>query len=157
MPNEPSPPGDLPPPPDQAEWDDAAQEFMMRSLADVQQSAERWSTALGGLLGLFGTVAVVAGPDDITEVTAGLWRGAVVGVIILAGLGAGAALWLAVLAQLRPSPNSNNWTGGAYQAYVISKSRRGAAYLNVSRALGLAATGLVFAAGVLVLLDAALR
>jgi hypothetical protein len=157
MSNEPSPPDDLPPPPDQAEWDEAAQEFMLRSLADVQQSAERWSTALGAMLGIFGTVAVVAGPRDITKVTAGLWRGSVVGAIVLAGLCAGVALWLAVRAQLRPSPNSDNWTGSAYQAYVISRSRRGAMYLNISHALGLAATGLVFVAGVLVLLDAALR
>jgi hypothetical protein len=154
--DEPQPPGDLPPPPDQDEWDQAAQEFLLRSLSDIQSSAERWSTALGGLLGLFGTVALVTGPDDIAKVSAGPWRAGAITLIVLAGLSAGVALYLAAVVQLRPSPRSENWNGSAYQVYVISKSRRGARYLNVSRALGVVAAALVFAAGIVVLVDAAL-
>ena len=152
----PEPPPDLPPPPDQAEWDEAAQAFLLSSLADVQASAERWSTALGGLLGLFGTIAVVTGPDKIADVSDGWWEFAVTSLIVVAGLGAGVALYLAAVAQMRPTPNTDNWNGTAYQAYVIGRSQRAGAYLNLSRVLGVVATGLLFAAGVLMLVDAAL-
>lgn len=153
---EPPPPDDLPLPPDQAEWDEAAQKFMLQSLADVRDSAERWSTALGGLLGLFGTVALVTGPDRIGDVSDGLWEAAVIGLIILAGITGGIALYLAAVTQIRPSPSSEHWDGSAYQAYVIRNSERGARYLNISRVLGIAAAVLIFAAGVIVLLYAAL-
>lgn len=152
---EPQPPDDLPPPSDQAEWDHAAQEFLLRSLSDIQGSAERWSTALGALLGLFGTVALVTGPADIAKVSGGPWRAAAITLIVLAGLSAGLALYLAAVVQLRPSPHSENWNGSAYQIYVISKSQRGAKYLNVSRVLGAVAAMLVFAVGIVVLLAAA--
>jgi hypothetical protein len=149
-------PPDLPPPPDQADWDEAAQTFLLNSLGDIQASAERWSTALGGLLGLFGTIAVVTGPDKIADMSDGLWELAVISLIVVAGLAAGVALYLAAVAQMRPSPNSENWNGTAYQAYVISKSQRAARYLNLSRVLGAIATGLLFAAGVVMLIGAAL-
>lgn len=149
-------PPDLPPPPDQTDWDEAAQAFLLSSLGDVQTSAEHWSTALGGLLGLFGTIAVVTGPDKIADVSDGLWELAVISLIVVAGLAAGVALYLAAVAQMRPSPNSENWNGTAYQAYVISRSQRAARYLNLSRVLGVVATGLLFAAGVVMLVDAAL-
>ena len=129
---------------------------MLRSLSDIQESAERWSTALGALLGLFGTVALVTGPDEITKVSDGAWEAAVIGLITAAGLCGGVALYLAAVTQMRPNPNSDNWNGTAYQAYVISKSARGARYLNISRILGALAAALVFTAGVIVLLDAAL-
>jgi hypothetical protein len=149
------PPDDLPPPPDQDEWDRAAQEFLFKSLADIQSSAERWSTALGGLLVLFGTVTLVTGPSDIAKVSAGPWRTAVIILIALAGLFAAVALYLAAIVQLRPNPRSENWNGTAYQVYVISKSRQGARYLNLSRALGGVAVAFVFAVGIAVLINSA--
>jgi hypothetical protein len=77
-----------------------------------------------------------------------------IGLIAAGGVCAGVALWLAVLVQMRPRPNSVNWNGSAYQAYVISRSARGATYLNASRALGLTATVLVFTAGIVALVSA---
>jgi hypothetical protein len=152
----PEPPADMPAPPDQEAWDEAAQDFMLQALSDVQESAEKWSTALGGLLGLFGTVALVSGPDEISKVSDGPWQGTVIGLVIAAGLCAGIALYLAAVTQMRPRPDSDNWNGTAYQIYVIRKSQHGAAYLNASRVLGVIAAVLIFAAGIAVLIDGAL-
>jgi hypothetical protein len=130
---------------------------MFQSLADVQSSAERWSTALGGLLGIFGTVALVTGPSDIAKVASGTLRVTIVTLIIVAGIFAGVALYLAALVQLRPSPKSDNWNGTAYQIYVISKAQRGAKYLNLSRGFGVVAAVFVFAVGAVTLIQAGLK
>ena len=79
-----------------------------------------------------------------------------IALIIAAGLCAGVALYLAAVAQMRPAPRSENWNGTTYQVYVIRNSYRAATYLNWSRVLGGIATVLVFATGVVVLVDAAL-
>jgi hypothetical protein len=151
-----APPPDLPAPPDQHEWDDAAHEFLLSSLENVQSSAEVWGGALAALLGIFGTVALVAGPDEIAKVSDGLWQGVVVALIIAAGVCAGFALYLAAVAQMRPAPRSDNWNGSAYQVYVIRSSHRATTYLNWSRVLGLIGAVLLFTAGVVALVDAAL-
>ena len=56
------PPADIPPPPDQSDWDKAAEQFLLDLLTKVQASAGVWSGAIAALLGIFGTVALVTGP-----------------------------------------------------------------------------------------------
>lgn len=147
------PPLDLPSPPDQGNWDKAAQEFQQQLLVRTQESAAIWSGAVSTLLGLFGTVALVTGPDDITKLTSSV-RVLVIALTVAAGLLAGWSVVLATQAQTPPGAESSNWNGYAYRVYVYRNAGRVAARLKLSRILGATAAGLIFAVGVIALIDA---
>jgi hypothetical protein len=144
------PPNDIPPPPDEAQWDDAAEQFLLSLLTNVQASASTWSGAIAALLGLFGSVALVTGPSDITKLgqTAQI---IVVSLTLLAGVLAGVALILTTIAQQLPSVHSENWRGSVYRDYVVRTSETARIQLNVARILGILAAVAVFAVGVIVL------
>lgn len=150
------PPSDMPPPPDSAKWDQAAEQFRIDLLSKVQASAAVWSGAIATLLGLFGSVALVAGPADISKI-GGPTKAVVVVLTLLAGLTAAIALVLAAIAQQLPSVHSNNWNGAAYQAYVIGNADAVASKARVARILGVIAAGLVFATGMTALIYGAVH
>jgi len=134
---------EIPPPPDAGKWDDAAAQFQMDLLSKVQASASVWSGAIAALLGLFGSVALVTGPNDISKIQ-GNTQYAVLAMTIAAGLLAGIALVLAAIAQQLPSVKSDNWRGSTYRAYVVRKADNARIELKVAR---LVAAVLIFAVG----------
>ncbi|MDQ3030084.1 MAG: hypothetical protein M3R09_08685 [Actinomycetota bacterium] len=75
-----------PPPEHQDEWDKAAREFHRDLLTKAQSTAKVWSEGVAALLGLFGTVALVAGTDQISDLQSGIAQVAVVGLVVLADL-----------------------------------------------------------------------
>ncbi|HUC23406.1 MAG TPA: hypothetical protein VMA73_11920 [Streptosporangiaceae bacterium] len=147
------PPADIPPPPDQSDWDEAAEQFLLDLLKNVQASASVWSGAAAALLGLFGTVALVTGPSDITKLGPDMKCAAII-LTLAAGVLAGAALLLLTLAQQLPSVSSENWNGSKYRGYVTKNAGRARCQLNWGRILGILAGAVVFALGVAVLIAA---
>jgi hypothetical protein len=151
--NDTTPPDDIPPPPDQAKWDEAAEQFRLNLFTNVQASAGVWSGAIAALLGLFGTVALVTGPNDITKLDPDI-RITVIAMTIVAGVLAGVALILATMAQQLPSVSSENWNGSVYRAYVVRNAETARWQLNFARILGILAASDVFALGLVVLISA---
>lgn len=147
------PPADIPPPPDQSDWDKAAEQFLLDLLTNVQASAGVWSGAIAALLGIFGTVALVTGPSDITKFGPDM-KGAVVVLTLIAGVLAGTALVLVTLAQQLPRVSSENWNGSAYRAYVTKNAGRARCQLDWGRFLGVLAGAVVFTLGFAVLVNA---
>jgi hypothetical protein len=150
--NETAPPDGIPPPPDQARWDEASEQFRLNLLTNVQASAGVWSGAIAALLGLFGTVALVTGPNDITKLDSAI-RITVISMTIVAGVLAGVALILATMAQQLPSVSSENWNGSVYRAYVVRNAETARRQLNFARILGVLAAADVFALGLVVLIS----
>jgi hypothetical protein len=150
----PQPPPDLPPPPDQAQWDAAAVTFQLNLLTAVQTSAGVWGTAVASLLGLFGSVALLTGPTDITKIGS-FWQPLVLALTALAGLLA--AISLIVIAQIQQVPHlhSTNWNGDAYRVYVLKNAAGVRANLQCARWLGFGAAALVFTVGMIALIYAA--
>lgn len=147
------PPADIPPPPDRSDWDEAAEQFLLDLLKNVQASANVWSGAIATLLGLFGTVALVTGPSDVTKLGPDM-KGAVITLTLLAGVLAGIALVLVTLAQQLPRVRSEGWSGGVYRAYVVKNAGTARRRLDWGRLLGIAAGAVVFVLGVTVLIYA---
>jgi hypothetical protein len=148
------PPADTPPPPDHAAWEDAAQAFQEASLRRVQESAGVWAGSLGALLGLFGTVAVVAGPSEVADLHTGT-RIAVIILVVIAGALGGTAIYFATQAQEIPEVASDNWNGASYRVYVVTGAKKLRDKLRLAQRLGLVAAGVVFVVGVLALIDGA--
>jgi hypothetical protein len=148
-----APPPDIPRPPDQAKWDDAAEQFQLDVLSKVQASAAVWSGAIGTLLGLFGSVALVTGPNDISKFGPNL-KPAIIVLTVVAGICAAVALVLATTAQQLPSVHSENWNGTVYRAYIVRTAETARQQLNLARILGVAAADVVFIMGVVVLIAA---
>lgn len=140
---------DVPPPPaDAADWEKAAGEFYRGSLDRIRSIAEKWSATTASLLAVFGTVAVVGGPSQISDVPGQAARTAVVALIFVAGVAlAAATICGAIAAQGTPHPTSP-WGGEDYRAYVVAESAKARNLLTASRCAGILAVGLVFAAGV---------
>jgi hypothetical protein len=145
----------MPDPPDQKEWDKAAQEYQQTVLQRAQASASTWSGAMATLLGLFGTVGVVAGPSEISKLST--WAKVVIVILVLAaGATGGAGVVLATRAQQPPEVESPNWNGMAYRIYVVKSAKAARSTLMTAQVLGLIAAGLVFLTGLIALVDGAL-
>ena len=148
------PPPNLPGPPDAAKWDEAAQQFQQELLTKLQATAAVWSSAVSTLLGLFGTVALVSGSDALSEL-GDVMQIIVIVLIALAGVLAAASVALASQAQTLPDLRAENWSGTAYRVFVSRGARRAKDKLQKSRILGLAAAAVLFAVGLITLIDAA--
>jgi hypothetical protein len=147
------PPADIPPPPDQSDWDKAAEQFLLDLLKNVQASASVWSGTIAALLGLFGTVALVTGPSDITKLGPDMKCAAII-LTLAAGVLAGVALLLVTLAQQLPRVSSDSWNGSKYRGYVTKNAGRARCQLNWGRVLGILAGAVIFALGVAILIAA---
>jgi hypothetical protein len=148
-------PPDLPPPDDHDSWNKAAQEFQETVLESVQSSAETWNAALLSLIGLFGTVSIVVGAEEIKDVGTDWVRWVAIVIILIAGLCAGMSVWYGTKAQTTPDVSSNNWNGEAYRAWIMSRTQAARGELDTARFFGAASAALIFGTGLLLLIEAA--
>ncbi len=90
-----SPPSDLgprvrprPQTPDERKWALRAQELHFTELDRLKVTAEKWATSLTAILGAFGAVALIKGPDTIADLEPSLqyWTGGVLALAIACGL-----------------------------------------------------------------------
>jgi hypothetical protein len=146
----------LPGPPDAAEWDKAAVTFATEQLTRVRASATAWTGTVGTLLGLFGAVAVIGGTTKLADVPSPALRWAIVGLVAVAGVLAGASVVTGVRAAHGASlRTSDNWSGSAYRAAVVTNTGEALNWLRWARWTGLAAALLVFTIGLLGLVSVA--
>jgi len=54
--------------PDELYWQHRANAFVLQALESIRQSASRWTTAMAGITGAFGIVALVKGPGDLAKI-----------------------------------------------------------------------------------------
>ena len=145
-----------PGPPDAAEWDKAALTFATEHLARVRASATAWTGTVGTLVGLFGTVAVVGGTTKLADVPSPTLRWVIVGLVAIAGVLAGASIVAGVRAAHGASlRTSDNWSGSAYRAAVVTNTDDALDWLRRARWAGLAAAFTVFTIGLLGLISVA--
>lgn len=145
-----------PGPPDAAEWDKAAVTFATEQLTRVRTSATAWTGTVGTLLGLFGAVAVVAGTTKLADVPSATLRWVIVGLVAVGGLLASASIVTGVRAAHGASlRTSDNWSGSAYRAAVVTNTNDALDWLRWARWTGLAAALTVFAIGLLGLVSVA--
>jgi hypothetical protein len=137
----------LPPPPDQDAWDEAATAYAVDSLTRIRASAEKWVGTIGTLLGLFGTLVVVAGPEALTDVSDPRRQTHLLVAFGVAGGLAAAAIVVGSLAAQGSTKLWDDWNGETFAAYLLTNGNTAAAQLSWSRWLGTAAAFLVFAAG----------
>jgi hypothetical protein len=142
------PPGSpLPPPLDQSSWDEAATEYAIQSVERLRESAEKWVGTISTLVGLFGTVVVIGGPDALTEITPAGRRYGVFAALSVAAVLAGFAIILGALAAQSSTRLWDNWNGATFAAYVAHNGSVAARKLAASRWLGASAAALVLGAG----------
>ena len=78
-------------------WSEKAQEAELEALPTLRSTAEKWAATVGTLAGLFSTVAILTGPDELTKVADSV-RVLVASLVLAAVLAAAAAVALASLA-----------------------------------------------------------
>lgn len=92
------------------DWEDKADQLELQALANVRVAAEKWAASLAAILGLFGTVMLVKGRDDITKLTRD-YEIAIAVALLLAFLAAALAVYEAALAA-QGTPETVSWPGG---------------------------------------------
>ena len=146
----------LPGPPDAAEWDKAAVTFATDQLTRVRASATAWTGTVGTLLGLFGAVAVIGGTTKLADVPSQTLRWVIVGLVTASGMLACASIVTGVRAAHGASlRTSDNWSGSAYRAAVITNTDDALNWLRWARWTGLAAALTVFTIGLVGLVSVA--
>ena len=148
----------LPPrPADATKWDEEAVTFATTQLTRVRGSAEKWSATIATLLGLFGTVALVGGSDELAGFENEYVRYAIVIILAVAGIAAGVSLIMCSMAAFGAKPRiDDNWSGEALRGHVNSASADSTAKLKAALIVGFIAAALVFAVGLAGLVNAAL-
>lgn len=130
--------------PDDWRWQTEAEEAAHTNLATIRTTATSWAGSVSALLGIFGTVAVVKGPDafkDIGTPTGWYVLGLLVGATALAGT---AVIFAAIAAQGTPH-RLDRADGWALKWFHGTRAYTSFRYLLISRLLcGLAAVA-VFA------------
>lgn len=91
-------------------WEDRADQLELQALANVRVAAEKWAASLAAILGLFGTVMLVKGRNDISRLTTD-YQIAVAVALLLAFLTAAFAVYQAALAA-QGTPETVSWPGG---------------------------------------------
>jgi hypothetical protein len=127
---------------DDRRWDDEALEAVHTSLRDVRAAATAWGATVGTLLGAFGLVAFIKGPDTFTDVKGSAADAAALLVLGAAVLASVAVLLAALAAQGVPKAvqGLNGW---AFWRLTTDRARTAATQLAISRGLTLVAAYLV--------------
>jgi hypothetical protein len=130
--------------------------FATEQLTRVRTSATAWTGTVATLLGLFGAVAVIGGTTKLAEVPNPALRWVIVILVAVGGLLAAASIVTGVRAAHGATlRTSDNWSGSAYRAAVITNTDDALDRLRWARWTGLAAALTVFTIGLLGLLSVA--
>lgn len=92
-------------------WAERADNLQFEALGLVRAAAEKWAASLLAILGLTGTVLVVKGRDDLTELDF-LYQ-VVVAVLLLLGVGAAAVATFLAARAAQGTPEEVTWPSGA--------------------------------------------
>jgi hypothetical protein len=128
-----------------------AREYRLTMLDRSRESAEKWQGTVASLLGLFSTVAIVAGPNAIADVPTPELRWGVLGSVLVAGLLSLASIVSAYLASsVAKGEWSDDFDAATLRERSFSASLRAHNLLRTARQTGVAAAVLLFASGITV-------
>lgn len=126
-------------------WEDRADQLEFQALTAVRSSAEKWGASLAAILGLFGTILLVKGRTDITQLMQG-YQIAIATLLLLAILTAAVAVYEAALAA-QGTPEKLHWPGGgALRQWELQRADNAKDQLKLSRVLTFFAVGFVLIA-----------
>jgi hypothetical protein len=128
-------------------WEQRATELSRTSLETIRASATAWAATTTALLGVFGTVAIVKGPESISALD-GTSRDVVTGLVIGAAVVAFASVLATSYASRGPTKRYTPLTGLRLATWTRRTARSARTALLVGQATGVAAALLVLAAGV---------
>lgn len=131
--------------PDDTRWNDEAVELGHGALTKVQDTAKKWGETIAGLLGIFGVVAFVKGPEAFADIP-GRTAWVVVAVVALAALAAAAAVYTGALAAQGSPARLDPLNGWTLKQLTQARTATATTLLRVSRAFALAAAVLLLAA-----------
>lgn len=146
-----------PEPEDQADWDKAAVSHATGQLTRVQGMAEKWAGTVTALIGVFSTVAIVGGTEELAKFTDPAQRDLVVKLLMLAGISAFVSVLTASLSAQGPLPTKRtNYTTNNYRDWVNTETAKSAFWLLIARLSGLATAVIVGFVAFMALSNAAL-
>jgi hypothetical protein len=133
---------------DNIQWDREALAATHTALAGVRGTAEKWAATITFVLGLFGTVAFIKGPDAFTKLSTDTGL-VVVALILVAAAAAGTAAIEAALAAQGTPVMADNWNGWVMRQLEWIQANNAMKQLRLSRSLAVvAAISLVTAMGI---------
>ncbi len=141
--------GTFPVGPADLQWEDRAQLAVLDELPRVRRVAERWTTTLSAVIGIFGLAAMFKGRQDFTGMQAP-YPQLIGAAFSLAALCALSAVVLAALAaQGSPRKSKGPLTGATYQSWSRQQAHEASNRLRYSRVLSvIAVVWLLLAAGI---------
>lgn len=128
-------------------WEQRAAELSRTSLDTIRTSATAWASSTTALLGIFGTVAVVKGPDTLAQLS-GVVQAVVAGLVIGAAVVAFVSVLTTALASRGPVKKVSSLTGPKLKLWTIRTASRARLLLRIGQSTALLAALAVLAAGV---------
>lgn len=114
-------------------WAKKAEDLQLNSLERIKSTSEKWLGTISSLTGVFGIVALIKGPSDISQLSSGL-RFFVVGMVILAVISTFLSIILAALAA-QGVPKKMWATGSVIRDVYTQEADKALFRLNWSRFL----------------------
>jgi hypothetical protein len=124
--------------PTERDWEDKSDKLEYDALTNVRAGAEKWAASLAAILGLFGTVMLVKGREDISKLASG-YEIAVAVLLLIAFAAAALATYKTALAA-QGTPETVEWPGGGeLRAWEKREALKAKERLRESRELTFAA------------------
>ena len=127
-------------------WEDRAVELSRTSLDTIRSSATTWAATTTALLGVFGTVTVVAGPSSLSDLD-GSTKDIVAVLIIAAAVVATVSVLATGYASRGPAKKFTPLNGMRLAKWTVETTRKANVALWIGRLTGVAAALIVLAAG----------
>jgi hypothetical protein len=139
---------DLPPPADADAWDEAATHAAVNQLTAARDLAAKWSATVTALLGVFGSVAIVGGTSELSDIRWQWLRIVLLVLTLAAGFIAGWSIYQGALAAQGSDPVRHlSFDGDQLRQLVYDETPDTLRHLKSSRLAGFIAAGLVFGVG----------
>jgi hypothetical protein len=128
-------------------WEQRANDLSRTSLDTVRASATAWAGTTTTLIGVFGTVAVVKGPDTLAQL-AGVTRDVVTGLVIGAAVIASVSVLATAYASRGPTKRFAPLTGLRLALWTRRTTRNARKALLVGQATAVVSAVCILAAGI---------
>jgi hypothetical protein len=128
-------------------WEQRATELSRTSLDTIRASATAWAATTTTLIGVFGAVAIVKGPDTLAQL-AGTTRDAVTGLVFGAAGIAFVSVLATAYASQGPTKRYSPLNGIKLKLWTTRTTRRAHAALLVGQATAILSALLILAAGI---------
>jgi hypothetical protein len=137
-------------------WEEKAEELSRTGLSTIQTRAAAWAGTTATLLGLFGTVAIVAGSDTISDFTSGV-QFTIIVLTVAALLCAFYAVVATALAAQGVPRKFKPLTGKSLAKWHVEESDLAADRLQSGRGATVLAAVLIVIAGIVAMVATALK